>query len=242
MTTQQPHPLPSGDATYSSAMADATRYMNWILESFAAYLQAPVLEIGVGHGSYAAELRTLGMYHGVDIDEDSVRTARQRFPDLSFAVADITSKNFVEQFSSLGIQSVVCLNVLEHIDADNLALDNLARILVSGGHALIVVPALPLLFNDLDRLAGHCRRYYRQEMRRKLKAAGLRPVRVDYFNPVGGVGWLVNRLKHHRSLNDTAVNAQITFFDRYLVPISRACDPLTRAVFGQSVIAVGRKP
>jgi hypothetical protein len=72
--------------------------------------------------------------------------------------------------------------------------------------------------------------------------AGLEPVRADYFNPLGGFGWWANRFVRHRSLNDTAVNSQITLFDRWLVPISRGLDPVTRALFGQSVLAIGRKP
>ena len=68
-------PALKGAETYSSAMADAKNYISWILASFSDYLSAPVLEIGVGHGSYASVLRGYGDYIGVDIDPASVDEA-----------------------------------------------------------------------------------------------------------------------------------------------------------------------
>lgn len=233
--------VPQGAETYSSAMADAKNYISWILDSFSGYLAAPVLEIGVGHGSYAGILQRYGNYVGVDIDPDSVAEARQRFPGLDFSVVDITSPELVALASERRIKTIVCLNVIEHIEDDAKAVTNLARALEPGGHLLIIVPALELLFNDLDRLAGHHRRYSRDQMRSRLEAAGLDVVRCDYFNSIGGLGWLANRALRHGSLNDKAVNSQITLFDKWLVPLSRLADPATRSFFGQSVIAVGRK-
>jgi SAM-dependent methyltransferase len=222
-------------------MADAKNYISWILDSFSGYLAAPVLEIGVGHGSYAVALRSYGDYLGVDIDPASVADARQRLPGLDFRAVDITSPAFVDIANERKLRTIVCLNVLEHIDDDAQAVTNLARGLQSGGHLLIIVPALELLYNDLDRLAGHHRRYSRNQMRSRLLNAGLDVVRCDYFNSIGGLGWLANRVLRHGSLNDNAVNSQITLFDKWLVPISRLTDPATRKFFGQSVIAVGRK-
>lgn len=233
---------PSGDETYSSAMADAKNYMAWLIEAFGPYIAAPVLEVGVGHGSYAEMLRGLGPYVGVDYDRRSVEAARQRFPDLAFHEADITADAFLETFNGRQFRSVVCLNVLEHVPNDSQAVANLGKALAPGGHLLIIVPALNALYNDLDRLAGHLRRYRREEVRALMEAAGLEVVRADYFNPVGGLGWWANRLKRHGSLNDTAVNSQITLFDRVFVPVSKAMDPATRKIFGQSVIAIGKRP
>jgi SAM-dependent methyltransferase len=234
--------VPTGSETYSSAMSDAKNYIGWILDQFEPYLTAPVLEIGVGHGSYAEVLQARGPYIGVDIDAESVAEARGRFPHLRFEVADITSPEFVALLKPHGIRSIVCSNVIEHIEDHARAVANLAGVLAPGGHLLVIVPALELLTNDLDRLAGHQRRYGRRQFQDLMTGAGLQAVRSDYFNPIGGLGWLVNRAKRHNSLNDQAVNAQIRLFDRWLVAPSRMLDPATRRFFGQSVIAVGRKP
>ena len=222
-------------------MSDARNYMGWILDSFRRELRAPVLEIGVGHGSYAEALRELGEYVGLDIDRESIAAAKQRFPDLPFHAADITQQTVVELAGEGHFNTVVCLNVIEHIPDHEGAVANLAAVLAKGGHLVIVVPALSALYNDLDRLAGHIRRYRTIELRELFAKAGLETVRSDYFNPIGGLGWLANRLVRHNSLNDTAVNGQIALFDKWAVPVSRAIDPVTRRFFGQSVVAIGRK-
>ncbi|WP_439409342.1 methyltransferase domain-containing protein [Bradyrhizobium sp. DASA03076] len=69
---------PMGAETYSSAKADAKNYISWILDSFSTYVSAPILEIGVGHGSYATVLCDHGSYTGIDIDPESVELARQQ--------------------------------------------------------------------------------------------------------------------------------------------------------------------
>lgn len=236
-----PRATPVGAETYSSAMADAKNYISWVLESFSGYLTAPILEIGVGHGSYASALRNYGDYVGVDIDPASVNEARQRFPDLEFRVVDITSPEMVAFSNEREVKTIICLNVIEHIEDDARAVINLAQALRPGGHLLIIVPALELLFNDLDRLAGHHRRYTRDQIISRMVEAGLEVVRCDYFNSIGGLGWLANRALRHGSLNDNAVNSQISLFDKWLVPLSRLADPATRKIFGQSVIAIGRR-
>jgi SAM-dependent methyltransferase len=222
-------------------MVGAKNYIGWILDSFSPYLAAPVLEIGVGHGSYADVLQNYGDYIGVDIDPLSVEEARQRLPELDFQTVDITSPEFIELAAKRDVKTIICLNVLEHIEDDVQAITNLAKALRPGGHLLIIVPALELLYNDLDRLAGHHRRYDRNQMQSRLNRAGLDIVRCNYFNSIGGLGWLANRAMRHGSLNDKAVNSQITLFDKWLVPPSRLVDPVTRKFFGQSIIAVGRK-
>ncbi len=233
---------PTGAETYSSAMPNAKNYISWILGAFETYLEGPIIEIGIGHCSYVPALKRYGPYLGIDIDRRSVTEARKRFPELAFEVADVTDQGFPGTVATMGAKSVVCLNVLEHTADHQLAADNLARTLARGGHLLMMVPALPALYNDLDRLAGHYRRYQLDETRDLIERAGLKVERLDYLNPLGGVGWWANRFMHHKSLNEMAVNSQITLFDNWLVPISRSLDPLTRRFFGQSVIAVGRKP
>ena len=242
MSASEHSPAPMGAETYSSAMSDAKNYMNWMLSTFGPYLKAPVLEIGVGHGSYASFLKELGPYMGVDIDAESVAEARTQFPDLEFGVADITTGDFLKNVGEGRFCSIVCLNVIEHIEDHQRAFANLSHALNSGGHLLVIVPALPQLYNDLDSLAGHHRRYRSKEVHNLMAEAGLEPVRANYFNPVGGLGWWANNFMTHKSLNDDAVNSQITLFDRWLVPLSRAIDPVTRGFFGQSVVAIGRKP
>jgi SAM-dependent methyltransferase len=227
--------------TFSSAIVDARNYMGWIVATLRPYLGRSVLEAGIGHGGYYEYFGKLGRYHGVDIDPANVEGARARFPGGDFALADICSDEFRSRFSPGSVDTVVCCNVIEHVDDDNRAVANLANALISGGHLLVVVPALQQLYSELDRLAGHHRRYDKPLMRKAFAGAPVDILELRYFNPIGGLAWWLNRFAKHRTLDDNAVNAQIRIFDRYVLPLSRMVDPLTRGFFGQSLICVARR-
>jgi hypothetical protein len=93
----------------------------------------------------------------------------------------------------------------------------------------------------MDELAGHYRRYTRNSIAPLLCNCGYRIEDIRYFNPLGGIGWLLNTwFAKPKGLSDPLVNRQILFFDRWVSPVSRFLDPLTRRWFGQSVLAVAR--
>ena len=227
--------------TFSSAIADARNYMDWIVGALRPYLGRDILEVGIGHGSYYEYLGKLGSYRGVDIDPANVEASRARYPVGNFAVADICSKEFEARFGQGSVDTVVCCNVIEHIEDDGRAVANMANALVPGGYLLILVPALQQLYGDLDRLAGHYRRYDKPLMLKACAGAPLEILELRYFNPIGGLAWWVNRFAKHRSLDADAVNAQIRIFDKYILPVSRMVDPLTRGFFGQSLICVAKR-
>ena len=227
--------LPVGAATYSSAIADAQRYMAWIVDSFEPYLRGPIVEVGIGHGQYCRFLSRYGNYVGIDHDPESVAKARREFPGFRFEVCDILDPAAVAALRPVG--SIVSINVFEHIDNDQLAIANLVSVLAPGSCLCIIVPALMSLYNDLDRMAGHVRRYTLSDFRDVIAPLPVSVRRLSYFNPVGGVGWWVNKFRRSTSLDDEVVNAQIRAFDRYVVPLSRALDPLFRPFFGQSAIS-----
>ncbi|WP_157809935.1 class I SAM-dependent methyltransferase [Bradyrhizobium canariense] len=233
--------LKTGADTYSSAIADAQNYMNWVIDQFRPYLKGQIVEVGFGHGHYSEMLSEFGDYWGLDHDRDSVERAKQTMLGRNFAVCDILVREQLRSLFPEGVDAVFSINVLEHIEDDATAVANLVDVLKPGGHLLISVPALMLLYNDLDRLAGHCRRYTTKRLHDLLSDQPVEILRLNYFNPVGGLGWFANRLKRHNSLNDAAVNGQIALFDKYIVPVSRALDPLSRGFFGQSVTCIARR-
>ena len=135
---------------------------------------------------------------------------------------------------------LVC-NVLEHLTDDAAAVRNLLTLLPRGGHLLIYVPAFTGLYNALDRLAGHHRRYSRESLAALVPPEQGDIVRLDYVNPIGGLGWWLNGLLRPNLSNLDEVNGQIALFDRYVVPVSRLLSPPMARIFGQSIAAVVRR-
>jgi SAM-dependent methyltransferase len=233
--------LKTGTETYSSAIADAQNYMRWLVDNFRPYLSGRILEVGIGHGYYSTLLGECGDYIGVDHDADSVAEAQAAFPNRAFAACDIMDRAKLRTLFPDGVDAIVSINVLEHIDDDRMAIANLVDVLKLGGHLLLSVPALMMLYNDLDRLAGHCRRYTIGRLQDILEEQPVDILRLCYFNPIGGLGWWANSLRRHESLNDRVVNGQIRVFDKYVVPVSKALDPVFRSFFGQSVTCIARR-
>ncbi len=233
--------LRTGADTYSSAIESADNYTRWVLEGFRPYFGRRFLEVGLGHGGYRRFLPAQSDYLGLDIDPDCVAQAARRHPGDRFLVADVTDPLLPGRLAGEAPDTILCVNVLEHIEEDASAVANLLRLLSPGGHLLIFVPAFPALYSDLDRMAGHVRRYTRSDIPR-LAVGDAQVLRWGYFNTVGGVGWLANKALRHTSLNSAAVNSQIRLFDRFVVPLARAVDLVGHRIFGQSMTCVLRKP
>lgn len=227
--------------TFSPAMSTADNYNRWIMSAFSGYLGRRIVEIGIGHGEFRRLLPDRCDYVGVDIDQALIDNARRRSPGSRYVLCDASSPAIVQHLGAGGFDTVLCLNVLEHIGDDRQALGNMLRLLCPGGHLLLFVPAMPFLYGDLDRLAGHHRRYTRTTLAALAKGQTATVEKLEYFNAIGGVGWLCNRFTTHRSLDGARVEWQIRLFDRGIYPVARVLDPLTRRVFGQSIVAVIRR-
>lgn len=231
----------------SGALPDAVNYHRYLYRRLRPFLGRRVWEIGAGHGQYTSMLVEEG--HEVlatDIDAEMLESMKRhsQSPGVSVARIDLLDEQSVIACASWRPDSVLCLNVLEHIGEDTRAAAWLHRHLPAGCRAVFLTPAMPALYGFMDSQAGHVRRYTRGSLSRVFRDAGWSVERSFYMNAVGGLGWFVrNRLAPPRDkdLDSTAVNDDIRFFDRYLVPVTRALDPVFGGFFGQSVVVIATR-
>ena len=160
------------DQTFAPAIESAVNYTAWVLEQFGDAIGSNIVEVGIGHGGYSRHMPRGASYCGVDIDPKNLEGARLRHPETKFVQADITTDDFVREFQQVAPDTILCCNVIEHIRDDRLAVGNMLRVLAPEGKLLLFVPALPVLFNDLDRLAGHYRRYTKRSLRAAVPGIG----------------------------------------------------------------------
>jgi SAM-dependent methyltransferase len=233
----------TGFETMASSMEFVDNYNHWILGKFAPFKGKRILEIGTGQGNFRKILEPgSDCYVSIDIDEDVIRRAQERDPGGNYLQADAAGASFEEKLSQFGFDTVICINVLEHIPDDQAALDNMLKVLKPGGHLLIFSPAFMHLYNDLDKLAGHVIRYKKGRLKKMAHHSGLGKIIVnEYFNPVGALGWWLNKFVTHKNINSGNVNSQVMFFDKYVVPVSRLMNPLFKNIWGQSVYCVIQK-
>jgi SAM-dependent methyltransferase len=228
----------------SPAMASASNYYAWIASEFQPILGQRVLDIGGGHGAHLEHIVSkLRHVSSVDLSPECVREMEERFSGERFTAlcGDITEPSFLERLVAERFDTIVCVNVLEHIEQDGAATRAMATILRrTAGRLFLFVPAHPFLYGTPDVLAGHFRRYRRRDLQTLLSKAGFEDIHTRHFNWFGALPYFVNsRILRPKSLGGS-VDSQIVLFDRYCVPILRRLDPWIPFPFGQSLVATAR--
>jgi SAM-dependent methyltransferase len=214
------------------------RFDSWIFDRIAPYIGSRVLEIGCGAGNLTRHLLDRDLVVGVDISAQNVDAVRNRYAEYSnlhVVVADAADRSILD-LRHHQFDTIISLNVLEHIEEDVRALGFARQLLTPGGRLILIVPAHQRLYGTMDTSIGHYRRYSLAGVDSKFAQAGLQVISHRYLNPVGAVGWFVNGRILRRQV---APEGQLKLFNT-LVPLITAVDGAIRWPFGLSVLAVGK--
>jgi glycosyltransferase involved in cell wall biosynthesis len=221
-------------------MARLAAYNKWLHASFERYLGDRILEVGAGVGNQTQYFIDRDRVVASDIEahyvdelrakfghKPGVRVASFRFPLDADALADLGRER---------IDTVVCLNVLEHIEDDRAALEDFARILPPGGHLVLIVPSMPSLYGSLDVHLHHYRRYERERLRRLLTETGFEADTLRYMNRLAVPGWWLNSRVLKRKV---LPRGQLGLF-RLIMPLLKL-EERRPPSFGLSLLALARR-
>jgi glycosyltransferase involved in cell wall biosynthesis len=235
---------PEGDvgAMTLRRMAMLAPYNRWLHERFQTFLGNRILEVGSGVGNqtrffvdnrerviasdvephYVREL--MGRYG----ERKNVRVASYRFP-----LKDADRR----ELGCEKLDTIVCMNVLEHIEDDASTLKDFAHVLSPGGRLILLVPALKGLYGTLDQHLHHFRRYARDELGAKVAAAGFEIDSVRFLNRPAVAGWWLNsRLLKRRVMP----RGQLRLF-KWIMPLLKLEENHPPS-FGLSLLVVARRP
>jgi glycosyltransferase involved in cell wall biosynthesis/phospholipid N-methyltransferase len=183
-------------------LARAPRFNAWMADVVRPHCGQRILEIGSGTGNLTRRLVPRSTYVASDINPLYLQTLRgltQDRPYLDVTLTDVTQGDSFPAVEG-GFDTVVCLNVIEHVDDDVGALRNIRSVLSKDGRAIVLVPHGPQLFGTLDEILGHKRRYTEASLRQLAAAAGFEVQEVLRFNRVGTPAWWLNgKLLRRRS-------------------------------------------
>jgi 2-polyprenyl-3-methyl-5-hydroxy-6-metoxy-1,4-benzoquinol methylase len=194
-----------------------------------------VLEIGSGIGNLSEFLLGSERLVLTDTREEYLERLRQRFArHRNVAVERLYLPNEHGALAGQRFDTIICLNVLEHVDDDSGSLVAIRGMLAPGGRLVLLVPALPALYGTIDRALGHHRRYKRAGLAALLAAAGFTVAHIEYFNLAGVPGWwFAGRVLRRQMIP----SGSLKLYDA-LVPLFRLERLLPWRV-GQSLIAIG---
>jgi glycosyltransferase involved in cell wall biosynthesis len=187
------YPVEVHDAQILERLNRAPRFTRWMADTIRPFIGDRVLEIGAGIGNMSMQLMPRSSYWAAEPNPhffDYLVSLTATRPYMRVACTDaIAGGNYPpgETFDT-----VVCLNVVEHVPDDLAALRNISKVMGTGGRAIIMVPCCPKLFGTLDKVLGHCRRYTVAQLVDVSQRAGFRVEQVSKFNRSGAVAWWLN--------------------------------------------------
>lgn len=227
--------MESAQAQWLDQLSTATHYNQWIFSQLQPHLQGRVLEVGCGTGNFTTLLAaSCSEVVAVDLNPVFVQRAIARLksqPHVSIRVADATTQPWPQAFDT-----IILLDVLEHIDDDVSLLRRLRHSLTANGQLMLKVPAIAALYNGLDQAVGHHRRYSRQTLQTVLSQAGFATSELWSFNLAGIPGWWLNGSVLQRQ---APPGQQVGWFDR-CVPLFQAIESRLACPLGLSLFAVAR--
>jgi len=215
-------------------------YFEWQIRPFLPYLGKRVADIGCGLGNFTPFLEDRELYLGLEPEPELRREFGQRFSSSNIKLADhgdITTPEAVHEIESHQMDSILCVNVLEHIKEDGLALSNMVKGIQSDGHLCLLVPALPWLYGTLDEMDGHYRRYTKKGLLRLAREEGVEVVKIYYSNLIGALGWFfkgkILKEKSHGDENFTLMNK--------ILPFVSFTENIVKPFIGMSLVMVVKK-
>lgn len=220
-------------------------YNDWIYENLRPFLGQRVLDIGSGVGTFINYfLHSAELVIGTDIFQNQVNIMKENFKQNKNVKIELFSLNedCVDKFKQYDINTITCINVLEHIKDDKLALQNMKRMLVTGGRIVLLVPAFNNLYGTLDEACGHWRRYDRNQLSYLAKSLNLKIIYHNYMNAVGIIPWYIKGkiLKNKSTFSDT-LNSQNTKLYNLAAKLLRALEKIFKPYYGISEIMVLEK-
>jgi glycosyltransferase involved in cell wall biosynthesis/phospholipid N-methyltransferase len=218
-------------------LEEADNYADWIYGLIEPHLGERVLEIGAGHGELTERLRRNAHVTATDLSKRCVDELALRFAgctDVEVLQADAAALGAEDRL----YDSVVLVNVLEHIDDDVNALADLRSLLKPGGRLCVFVPAFEGLYSDFDRRIGHRRRYRKARLVRTFDRAGLGVLEARYVNTVGALAWWF----FSRQLGQVPTQRwTVQLYDNVGVPMIRKLEEGRTPRFGQSLLVIGNR-
>ncbi len=218
-------------------MANAKRYNHYVYKKIMPLLGKNVLEVGCGLGTLTQQIIPHKNVVAIDKEKAYITMLQKKYKkrkNVRFVTLDITrpTRKLKQHFDS-----ILCINVLEHIQNDDQALNNFSRLLNKNGRLILIVPAGQWLYSEIDKANGHHRRYTSKSVRTLFERTNLRILKLYHLNSMGVLYWLFTSKLFRWKIPKAP---SISISDRF-VPLISILDKLFIHKIGLSLVCIGEK-
>lgn len=222
--------------TTLESMSQAVWYNQWTLNLFKNYLKGKILEVGCGIGNFTKTLSSFGTVWAIDINKNYLdQTKKMVNNKVKVGFGNIEKGEYF--FEREKFNSIVCINVLEHLENDEKTLRNLHKLLTSRGVLVLLVPSHKILYGEIDKSIGHFRRYSKSEIVSKLEKAGFEFINIRRINFLGAIGWFLAGKVFTQSV---VGKHEIKIFN-LVGPLVLSVENLIEPPFGTSMLIIASK-
>jgi glycosyltransferase involved in cell wall biosynthesis len=220
-------------------LARAPRFNAWMADTIRPFCGERVLEIGSGVGNLSRRLVPRVKYVASDVNPLYLQTLSHLASNRPYMASSYCDLTDLKSFPATdgGYDTVICLNVIEHVADDRAALTNIKAVLSNGGQCIILVPSGPWNFGTLDEVLGHQRRYTVETLTRLGEDCGLEVRKLLEFDRIGTLAWYLNgKLMRRRTFG----LGQIWMLN-LLTPLMRLLDPVIPVPPLSLIAVMGRR-
>ncbi len=229
------------DFSYSGSELDlfsyATNWKSYWSSHIQKYLRGDVLEVGAGNGNNTWILCSKRHRRWLCMEPDknmALHLRKSLLEKPKYKNCEVSNKTIWSLSSEEMFDTIIYIDVLEHIEEDKEELERALQHLNPGGHMIILSPALQILYSKFDKAIGHYRRYNKRTLK-NIIPSNLKLERLIYLDSVGLGASIGNRFLLKQSMPSLK---QIKIWDRIIIPCSKLVDPLIRYRAGKSILAI----
>lgn len=216
----------------------AKHWKKYFSRQVRSYIKDDVLEVGAGIGSTTLLLNdgSAKQWLMLEPDEQMHQVLKEKTGSNLFPSNCRLQSGTIDGVSTM-FDTIIYIDVLEHIENDTEEMKKAAGLLSEGGHIIVLAPAFQSLYSPFDKTIGHYRRYSKKKLK-KIAPDGLKLMSCRYYDSIGYFASVMNKLFLRQKMPSLK---QVLFWDRWMVPVSTVTDKVFFHSFGKSIIAVWEK-
>lgn len=237
------NPLHNSGHISLEVMSKADKFNQWMAETIAPYVSGKTLEIGSGLGNISRHFIDNNYQITLsDIDPYYLVILKNQFQNRNnvkhIISIDLQSSHFAESYKEFEnkFDTVFYLNVLEHLEFEDLAIKNSQFLLKPGGSLIVLVPAYTFLYSPMDKALDHYRRYTQKRLNHVFQRNNMVVTKSFYFNFLGIGAWIYGKIKKLK----TVPKSEMSTFNA-LIPLAKLFDKALLHSMGLSVISIAKK-